>query len=312
MARTAISIDLRSEAIVNSLIGFAEGASFDHPPARADRELAGDGIDAGVQAGDVGDVDAFAGLGEQALEVQLACLHDEVRGRDRGRRRGSRRATRCRSSGVAALAARGVGVVEVGLETSRLDQRRAPRGMPSPSTGAEPKPSGSRPSSVSVSARLRDSLSQHAGEGRATALDRVGAQHAPMKPKKLAATIGSRTTGSARVGLDRAEQRAARSAASVPIASASSAAGARPRPTPRPVSRSSPSPRDRLQVRVTGGRLEAGGDADRADDRCTALPVGVNRLLDLRDTAVGGAAGRSICFASATLSAVEVAGSSGS
>ena len=62
-----------------------------------------------------------------------------------------------------------------------------------------------------------------------------------MKPMKLAATVGSSTTGQVRLsGLAAPIIPRARSAASAPIAAASRAPGPRPIPNPSPVSRDSP------------------------------------------------------------------------
>ena len=78
-----------------------------------------------------------------------------------------------------------------------------------------------------------------------------------MKPTKLAATVGSRTTGQVReAGLPAPSSETARSAASRPIASASRAAGERADAEAEAGLLVAVGVGDRLQVGVGGGRLE--------------------------------------------------------
>src|SRR5438093_9703320 len=62
-----------------------ELAGLDQAPGGADGEGARNGVDAGVEARDVGDVDAVARLRDEVVEGLLAGSDDQVRGRDRGR-----------------------------------------------------------------------------------------------------------------------------------------------------------------------------------------------------------------------------------
>ena len=67
--------------MVSSRTGRAQLAVLDEPPGGPDREGAGHRIDAGVEAGDVGHVEAVAGLAQELLRRSASPgLDDQVGG----------------------------------------------------------------------------------------------------------------------------------------------------------------------------------------------------------------------------------------
>ena len=95
-AAIAFSIDWRSEAIVNSSAGAASSPPWIRRPVAPTEKVPETGLTPGVKAGDVGDVDALARLGEQLLEAPGAGGDDQVGGRRPRAASGSRRGRRWR------------------------------------------------------------------------------------------------------------------------------------------------------------------------------------------------------------------------
>ena len=98
-----------------------------------------------MEPGDIADPDAAIGLGEQLLEPGLTGPDDEVRGGDGGL--GPVAGTAGAGGRLGLSAAGGVGVVEVGLQTTALDQRGSAPGQALAIDRGGGEPSGSRPSS---------------------------------------------------------------------------------------------------------------------------------------------------------------------
>ena len=258
-----------------------ELAAADRAPRGADREDAGDRVDARVQAGDVGDEDARrpprraarskpsspgATTRFEAETPTAAC--------------GSRRGRRCRSTSTPAAPApcrcrrgrcAGARLDQRGAGAARRPRRRrarwrARRVEAVVVRGAAPRRPTSSPSRSAKGERPRCTASAPSTP--------------PIRPTKLAATVGSRTTGQERdsrlAGADhrrRALGRLApdrrrverRRAAGEVEAEAGLGPAARPR-------------RGRMRVGVAARRLVLAGDAGRGGDRDPVGGVGVDGL----------------------------------
>ena len=196
---------------MNSSAGSASSPPAISAPGGADRERARDRVDARVKPGDVGDVDPVARLGEQLVEAELARRDDQVGGRDRRAASDSRSARRWRSSASRLRPRGGPCRSRAGRRASspRLDQRRAPAGraLAVERRRVEPRRVGAV---VGERERRRGDCLARAGPANGERPRWTASAHRtpPMKPAKLAATVGSRTTGQVReAGLRRAEQR---------------------------------------------------------------------------------------------------------
>ena len=232
--------------MVSSRTGRAQLAVLDEPSGGPDREGSGHRIDAGVEPGDVGHVEAVARLGEQLLEVGVArARRSGWRCPTDGRRAvgAARRARR----GLAPGAPRGARRRRGSVSSRAVLHRAASGGWQSPRrrTARWPGPSGS----VAVVHQLEaPGRPPPRPRGRRTASGRAGPRRAdsipPMNATNDAATNASSTTGQRRLSGCRAPTSAsARSAASrADRLRVELRPGRGPSATPRPVIRSAPSP----------------------------------------------------------------------
>ena len=267
-------------------------AGADRPPRGADREDAGDGVDAGVQAGDVGDEDALAGLAQQLREGRAS------RGRRPGWRprpragSGSRGGRRCRSRrrprGWPCRCRRG------------RRRRRPPsiravrrRGTPSPSKGAEAEP-------VRVAAVVVEDEAprwpaprrgaRRTGSGRAARRWRRGRRRSGRRSWPPRSGRG-RPGRSARPAWRRRSSPSRALAASPPIASGSRPSGPAGEAEAEAGLPAALALGQRLQVGEAVGGLELAGEAGRGGDRDPLGGIGVDDLLDPDDSRVGGERG---------------------